>query len=140
VTTESQLQLAGCIILDKTGRILLLHRNTAKRQQWEIPGGKIEKGEEAATAAVREVKEELGVAVSINKFLGEKAFTEDNFTMHYYWYIADINSGKVRIMETQTFDDLKYFSSADLEATYDALSPNTQNLYKFLQENPRGIV
>jgi len=39
------IHLADCIIQDKDGKILLLHRNTPKRTQWEIPGGKIKEGE-----------------------------------------------------------------------------------------------
>lgn len=61
----SHIALAGCIIKDTKKRILLIHRNTAKRTHWEIPGGKIEKGETAAAAASREIQEELGVEVNI---------------------------------------------------------------------------
>jgi len=41
-----KLQLAGCVIENNEGKILLLHRNTPERQQWETPGGKIEPNEE----------------------------------------------------------------------------------------------
>jgi len=64
---KSKLQLAGCVILDEKGRVLLLHRETSKRVQWETPGGKVEPGESEKQAAVREVKEELGVDVKILK-------------------------------------------------------------------------
>ena len=49
-----KIALAGCVIKDDQDRILLIHRNTPKRTQWEIPGGKIEEGEVAeATANVK---------------------------------------------------------------------------------------
>jgi len=32
-------------LTDKEGGVLLLHRNTADWRHWEVPGGKIEKGE-----------------------------------------------------------------------------------------------
>ena len=36
------MRLAGCVITDSDGNILLVHRSTPKRTQWEIPGGKLE--------------------------------------------------------------------------------------------------
>ena len=57
--TESsmKIQLAGCLIMDKRGKVLLLHRNTPDRQQWETPGGKVDQDEEAPITAQRETKE-----------------------------------------------------------------------------------
>lgn len=37
------LRLAGVIILNERKEILLLHR--IKRNQWELPGGKVDEGE-----------------------------------------------------------------------------------------------
>jgi len=124
---EINLRLAGCVIPDATGKILLLHRNTTKRQQWEIPGGKLEDGEESSDAAVREVKEELGVEVQIIRKLGEKTFDEDGYTLHYTWYLAKITRGEVSIMEPESFDDMQYFSRAQMQKNHNKLSPNTKN-------------
>ena len=33
------MKLAGCIIKDEDGRVLLMHRDDPRRTQWEIPGG-----------------------------------------------------------------------------------------------------
>jgi 8-oxo-dGTP pyrophosphatase MutT (NUDIX family) len=43
------------------GRVALL-RN--ERSEWELPGGRLEPGEELETAAEREVQEELGLRVT----------------------------------------------------------------------------
>ncbi|MFF2525643.1 nucleotide triphosphate diphosphatase NUDT15 [Streptomyces liangshanensis] len=49
----------GVIVRNRTGRILLgLHRGGT----WELPGGKLEPGESVAAAAVRELREETGLA------------------------------------------------------------------------------
>ncbi len=37
------INLAGGILKDNKGRILLIHRNTLKLKQWELPGGKRKK-------------------------------------------------------------------------------------------------
>lgn len=121
------LKLAGCVILNKVGDVLLLHRNTANRNQWETPGGKVEVGENTERTAEREAEEEIGVNIEIIRELGRKDFIEDTFTMNYIWYLAKIKSGLPKIMENK-FDDLKYLSWNDLQKMMDKLSPNTQNL------------
>jgi len=122
-----EMKLAGCIIRDKDNRILLLHRNMPERQQWEIPGGKIQDQEQPEEAAIREAKEELDIDVSIVKKLGEKAFTQDKRSMYYTWYLAHITLGEVRIAEPEMFDDARYFSLAEMRQRFTDLSPNAQN-------------
>ena len=123
-----KLHLAGCVILDERGRVLLLHRRATIRDQWETPGGKIEDGENPRTAADREVEEEIGVKVMIIKRLGHKDFVEDDFVMGYTWYLAQIMSGDLKILEKDTFDGLRYFSWSELDEMKDKLSANTHNL------------
>lgn len=60
------LKLAGVVVLDEAGRILMLHRNTPKRIQWETPGGKIEDGETAEACAIREFGEELKAKLKLS--------------------------------------------------------------------------
>ena len=55
-----KIKLAGCIIQNSKGEILFLHRKTSERNQWEIPGGKIDEGEKSIDTAKREVEEEIG--------------------------------------------------------------------------------
>ncbi len=109
------LKLAGCIITDKKGQILLLHRNTEKWVQWEVTGGKIEENEDVKTTAVREVKEELGVDVEIVKKLGDKEFQEKDDVLHYTWFKAEIKKGAPKVMEPQTFDEVGYKSLEEMK-------------------------
>lgn len=46
--------------------VLLIRRGTPPRQgEWSLPGGRIEPGEKAVDAALRELREETGVEVRI---------------------------------------------------------------------------
>jgi 8-oxo-dGTP diphosphatase len=49
--------------LERDGRILLLRQH--HRRGWTLPGGLINRGEDAAAAVVREVREETGVDIEV---------------------------------------------------------------------------
>ncbi|MDE2570884.1 MAG: (deoxy)nucleoside triphosphate pyrophosphohydrolase [Sphingomonadales bacterium] len=57
--------VAAVALLDGGGRVLLQQRRISSEHGglWEFPGGKVEPGETCAEALVREIAEELGVAV-----------------------------------------------------------------------------
>jgi len=131
------IQLAGCVIQNQDGHILLVHRNNGKHVQWEIPGGKVDDGEEAIAAAVRELKEELGVVVRVVKRLGERAFEHGERRFHYIWFHAEIVDGQPRVMEPDVHDDLNFFSLDALRQPALELSPNTAN---FVEEFHAGRV
>jgi 8-oxo-dGTP diphosphatase len=122
-----QIRLAGCVISNDEGSVLLLHRNTAKRRQWEIPGGKVEPGEDATKTAIREVREEVGIDVEIIRELGVRSFDEDGYTMVYTWFLAKILNGEPGVQEPATHDRCEYLDLARLEALREELSPNTRN-------------
>ena len=48
---------AGGVVTNKEGRVLFIFRNN----KWDLPKGKLEKGESLEAAALREVEEETGV-------------------------------------------------------------------------------
>ena len=58
---------AGVVFTDDAGNVLLVE--PAYKPDWEIPGGTVERDESPYTAAVREVREELGIAVVLGDLL-----------------------------------------------------------------------
>ena len=60
-----------CAVIARDGRILLAQRPGHKHLalKWEFPGGKVEPGEQPEAALVREIREELGCALEIDRVL-----------------------------------------------------------------------
>jgi 8-oxo-dGTP diphosphatase len=60
-----------CAVIEREGRLLLAQRPVDKHLplKWEFAGGKVEPGEDPATAIVREIREELGCEIVITRAL-----------------------------------------------------------------------
>ena len=59
---------ASAVIFDRRGRVLLQERSDGG--QWGLPGGSVEIGESVTDAAIREVREETGLAVTVRRLVG----------------------------------------------------------------------
>lgn len=57
---------AGGVVIDDEGRVALVEQRDAKRRwRWTLPKGRIDAGESAEAAALREVYEESGLRAEI---------------------------------------------------------------------------
>ena len=75
-----KINAAGGLVFNPDGELLMIYR----RNRWDLPKGKVDKGETIEEAAIREVSEETGIQqVSIAEpvFLSEQ---EQNRTWHTY--------------------------------------------------------
>jgi 8-oxo-dGTP diphosphatase len=64
-TSDHLLPVVAAALVDADGRVLLQQRPAGKSLAglWEFPGGKLEAGETPEDALIRELEEELGIAV-----------------------------------------------------------------------------
>jgi 8-oxo-dGTP diphosphatase len=63
--TSRLVLVVACALIDPDGRVLIAQRPEGKTLAglWEFPGGKVETGERPEQTLIRELAEELGVAV-----------------------------------------------------------------------------
>lgn len=82
------INVAAGIIRDEAGRILITQRPLDKLLGglWEFPGGKQEDGETLPETLVRELREELGIAVAVGDLFVtvRHGFSHFRMTMHTY--------------------------------------------------------
>ncbi len=73
-----------CALFIDDGRILAMHDE--RSPYFYLPGGRVELGERAEDAVIREVKEELGIDAAIVRplWLNQAFFTEDVDALRYH--------------------------------------------------------
>ena len=83
-----------CFVRDR-GRLLLIHKKTGLGAgKINAPGGRIDPGETAAEAAVRETREEVGVTPGRMRQVGELHFQfTDGYGLHGSVFFADSHTG-----------------------------------------------
>jgi len=107
--------VAACALIDPDSRVLIAQRPSGKSMAglWEFPGGKVEARERPEQTLIRELKEELGIAVK------EECLAPLTFASHVYpdfyllmpLYVCRRWDGFVQAKEGQ---DLKWVRMHDL--------------------------
>jgi 8-oxo-(d)GTP phosphatase len=96
------IEAAGGIVKNEEGKILLIYRN----EKWDLPKGKLEKGEITTKAAIREVEEECGVnGLIITKPLPSTyhiyIHKEKIVLKKTYWYEMFCSDKRVPVPQTE---------------------------------------
>ena len=57
------------VVVNKDNKILLVRHKKGNQRYWVLPGGRLEYGETFEECAIRELKEETGLDVEVERFL-----------------------------------------------------------------------
>lgn len=98
--TTKEISVVGAAIVNGS-KVLAMQRSEAMSLAgfWEFPGGKIEAGESAKEALIREIKEELGVEIELIDYLNEYSYGYDFGIVSLKVYTAKIISGAITLHE-----------------------------------------
>ncbi|MBS1738407.1 MAG: NUDIX domain-containing protein [Bacteroidetes bacterium] len=77
------IKAGGGIVLNEKGELLLIFRNG----KWDLPKGKLEKGEQIEDCAIREVQEETGIATI--KLIKPAGTTYHTYFQHEDWILKE---------------------------------------------------
>ena len=121
---------SAVVILDDDSNMLLLLRSEKSRwmpKKWGLPGGKIESGETAEEAVIRETKEEASLNIQNLTYL--KDLSNKAVDLFY----ASSYDGNVQI--DFEHDDYEWVSRADVEQ-YDT-TPGIVEIFDWILKNER---
>lgn len=109
------LALKAVIFKDK--KILILRRTSTEdvfKEEWDIPGGKIEFGEEPEKALEREIKEEAGIKVKVLKPLRIWTFFKENKKTQVVGItlLCKYKSGKIKL--SKEHDDYRWIKPDEI--------------------------
>ena len=110
-------------IIIRDDKVLIARRKAGDSlaHKWEFPGGKVRDGETPEKCLEREMTEEFGVVVSVDKFLGESIYHYPHGAIRLlayrtYWISGDIQPNVHAEYRWVTCDQLDQFdfSAADI--------------------------
>lgn len=137
------IQAAGGVV-DKGGKILLIFR----KGRWDIPKGKLDKGEKKKDCAVREVEEETGVKVSIEKKIGSTWHTYVNKKKYIlkktHWYVMKCeDDANMAPQSEEDIDEVRWMGLSELRAalynSYRSIRVVIQEYHKILKIHDQSL-
>lgn len=129
---------AAAVIMDSEGRILLVKHNYGK-YNWELPGGLSEKNESAQDTAKREVLEETGLDVTVERLTG--VYYDPNNDMHHFVFICKEVKNQPPQPDSTEITECKYFTINELPRPIsdftimrirEALNPDSNQLFHII--------
>ncbi|MDP3770115.1 MAG: NUDIX domain-containing protein [Candidatus Sungbacteria bacterium] len=118
------LNAATAFIVNDNGEILLLRRGDRTQEIWGLPGGMMEVGESAEETMKREVLEETGLTVVVEKFLG--VYTKDRFDSYpngdkayviLFVFVCRVIDGTLHADGVEAAE-LRYFNVNNIPSTF----------------------
>ena len=100
-------------IIVKDGKILATQRGYGEyKDGWEFPGGKVQQGETAEEAIVREIEEELRVTIHPDKFVTTVDYDYPNFHITMHCFLSSITQGEIELVEHEA---MKWLTRDELD-------------------------
>ena len=84
-------------VLIENRKILLLGQDVTNTRSWSLPGGALEPGESIEECCVREMREETGLAVSVERLLYVCDRFQDDSQVVHITFALQWTGGRVRL-------------------------------------------
>lgn len=102
---------------------------------WEFPGGKLEDGETLREALCREMKEELGIEITVGAKITEVPHEYSHLSINLHAYFCNVEDGQPTSREGQKW---KWVPRKDLEE-YAFPKANKQVLEELMSDDPEPV-
>ena len=119
---------AAGVIFNRDNKILLVKSTYQRFHPWGLPGGSLDYGESPEDAVKREVWEETGLNIEIERFLLVKTWSPDRVGLYY---LCEIIGGELH--PTDEVSEAGYFSLDDLPDVRPLDVAMIESLYKIVE-------
>jgi mutator protein MutT len=115
--------------MEKNGKILLALRKAGKHMgpKWELPGGKVNPGEDPEQTLRRELKEELGIDAQIGQYLGSIRFRGRRLSLQIHLYRVSRIAGSFVLRE---HEEIRWVEPQQIEG-YDLVDSDRTLIRRF---------
>lgn len=131
----------GALIHDGEGRVLLIKRRfEPNKGRWSLPGGLLETGETLVEAGKREVREELGVEMEVEKLfqVSEEMIKDHEAKTRFHFvlvdYLASLPKRGAMITLNEESESFKWFRPEEVEGL-DATENTRRIVEKYRSES-----
>ena len=114
ITPALQSVEVSAALIFRSGKLLITrrHSDTHLGGLWEFPGGKREPDETFEQCLVREIREELGVEISVGKLFESVTHAYPEKTVHLKFFVCRLERGEPRMLGCAAF---KWISAVELD-------------------------
>lgn len=106
------IEVAAAIIV-KENKVFATQRGYGEfKDGWEFPGGKLEPGESAREALVREIREELDVDIRVGRLLETVEYDYPKFHLTMHCFICELLSEEIVLKE---HEDARWLKEEELD-------------------------
>ena len=122
-------------VIWKQGMILITRRPEGRHLAglWEFPGGKQEDGESLEACLEREIREELGLRISVDRAIMRVEYSYDHKDISLHVFYCSIIEGIPRGMECQ---DIRWIDPSNLQKFN--FPPPDMKVVEFISTNDNG--
>lgn len=120
-------------VIERDGHYLI----TRRRPQavlpllWEFPGGRVEEGEDDASALARELEERLGAKAKVDRLIDQQRQCYEHYDIDFYLYLCDLEHDDLRLLAVHEF---RWVRSDDFD-NYDFTPVDEASLSQLLGES-----
>jgi len=132
------IEAAGGIVQNNKKELLFIFR----LNKWDLPKGKMEKGEKPDACALREVEEETGVTnLKLKKKVGETYHTYDAFGKHFlkitHWYYITCPAAQTLVPQTEEdITAIKWVATKDIKEPVANTYPSIKDILRVFFDEP----
>lgn len=117
--------VVSALIENQEGKVLMLF--SKRVNNWSLPGGKVDTGENPIYAIVREVQEEVGLSVQPVRLIGavDYNFSDHSYTINLL-YKVNVVGGNLENKEPGKHLKMDYRDIKEIPDIFKALVPESQ--------------